>query len=368
MVANNSKSRAILNRPLFNRRHWVTFEPNLKSISRVKKLKDQLRDWYQRHLLGYNSASIDGSRSGPNQWWICAICLFPLILSLPLSAQQGNNPFDQDQTEEELDKNQDTTNPFDLIHRGNSRAEGYNPFDVVKNTEQNNDRLEQVSPRRIIVKPKNSEQDNFNFILFSSILILFTFLFTVYRSNLLQIYRGFFNENILKLLHREQTGFVKAAYIIWYLFSFISMAAFIIQIAQHFSPLLVNGLWANFGWILLGITLIYIIKHLGMILLGLIFPIQKEMGIYSFSYLLTSIIVGLVLIPINLLIAFGPSSTYAFFIYLGLFLVALTYSYGYLRILFITSHKWARHVFHFFIYLCTFEIAPIIVLFKLIMF
>ncbi len=330
-------------------------------------MKDRLQGWIQEKIRRFSLASGDGSPSGPSKWLLCAVCVF-LLIPIFLTAQQGNNPFDQDVKSENQEIIQNSSNPFDLIHRSNSRGEGYNPFDVVQSNERNMDRLEQLAPRRIIIKPKNTKQGNFNFILFSSILILFTFLFTMFRSELSQIYRGFFNENILKLLHREQTGIVKAPYLIWYVFAFISLAAFIIQIFQHFYPVELVGIWANFGWIFLGIVGVFSSKHLGMIFLGQIFPIQKEMGIYSFTFILTTIILGLGLIPINLIIAFGPSSSYAFFIYLGLVLMALTYSYGYLRILFITSRKWVRYVFHFFIYLCTVEIAPIIVLFKLIMY
>jgi len=331
-------------------------------------MKDNRQGWLQNAKERVSLGSNEQSPSELMSRWLCVFCLFLFISPSPILAQEGNNPFDQVEVGENIDGDQSPENPFDLIQRGNNRSEGYNPFDVVQQDEQNMNRLEQLSPRRNIVKPKNSEQDNFNFILFSSILILFTFLFTMYRSNLLQIYRGFFNENILKLLHREQTGIVKAPYIIWYLFAFISMSAFVIQVAQHFYPLLVNGLWMNFGWILAGIAVIFITKHLGMILLGAIFPIQKEMGIYSFTLILTNIILGLLLVPLNLIIAFGPSSTYALLIYFGLAIVLLTYTYGYLRILFITSRKWARYIFHFFIYLCTVEIAPIIVLLKLIMY
>ena len=333
-----------------------------------EKMKDPLHSWwYKRNLKSYFSGVSYGSPSGPMTWWLCVLCLF-FLLPFSITAQEGNNPFDQVQTEENNSQNQVPANPFDLIHRSDSRAEGYNPFDVVKTNEQNMDRLEQLSPRQIIKKTQNSVQDNFNFILFSSILILFTFLFTAYRSNLSQIYRGFLNENILKLLHREQTGIVKAPYLIWYLFAIISISAFIIQIAKHFYPLILDGLWANYGRILLGMMVILFIKHLGMIILGNVFPLQKEMGIYSFTFILTTIILGLVLVPINLIIAFGPSISYGFFIYLGLFLVVLAYAYGYMRILFITSRKWARYLFHFFIYLCTVEIAPVIVLLKLIMY
>jgi len=325
-------------------------------------LEHFLQGWYHRYLANKTVASNDGSRSGPVHLWLCAVCIFSLINFSPLQAQQGNNPFDQTKDEKI------SQNPFDLIHRGNNSAEGYNPFDVVKNDEQNMNRLEQMPRRRAIVKPKDTEQDNFNFILYSSILILFTFLFTIHRSHLLQIYRGFLNENILKLLHREQTGIVKAPILIWYFFSALSISAFVLHLARHFYPAFGENLWANFGWIFLGMLLIYILKHLGMIIIGSIYPIQKEMGIYSFTFIITNIILGLILVPANLIIAFGPSSTYAIFIYIGLTLAGITYSYGYLRILFMTSQKWLRYIFHFFIYLCTFEIAPIIVLFKLIMY
>ncbi len=298
--------------------------------------------------------------------WQKNILLLLLSLSIGiLSAQQGNNPFDQG-AEVNDSLSQSNTNPFDLDHRSANRKNNYNPFDVSRPKQRNLNRLEDISRSPIATKPLNVDLSNFNFILFSGILILFTFLFTLYQPLLSQIYKSVRNENILKLLHREQIGIVKAPYIIWYLFFFISLAAFILQLVLAFYPEVQANLWGLYLRIVISIAGIFFLKHLVLLLLGLVFPVKKELGLYSFTIIIFNIIVGLALIPINLILAFGPVLVYKSFIFIGLGIIVILIALGVLRILLMTLNKWTQFIFHFFIYLCAVEIAPIIVLLKLV--
>lgn len=297
------------------------------------------------------------------------VLLIFMMLSWMSFSQGGDNPFD-------IAERADSTrileipgreNPFDLIHRSQNPGEDYNPFDVNKQFNQNANRLEQMSPDQKKIPRDNQELANFNFFLYSGILILFTFLFTIYRTLIRQIYRAFLNENILKLLHREQIHFVKIPYLIWYVFFFISLSAFIIQagIISTFSNELL--LWKNFFWLLLGVSALFLLKHIVLLTIGLVFPLDKEMGVYSFTIIVFSIILGLFLLPVNLLIAFGPEGWQQPMIILGFLIILFSYGFRTLRVLILTSGKWSTNFFHFFTYLCTVEIAPVIVLFKLLM-
>ena len=289
----------------------------------------------------------------------CSIC----------AGQQGKNPFDLESRSDSLIESSELSeveNPFDLVHRSPNATTNYNPFDIQVRPEKNANRLESLEPvRRKAIKP-NADQGNFNFILYTGILILFTFLFTLYRPLILQIYRAFVNDNILKLLHRDQIGIIKAPYIIWYLFFFLSLSAFLLQAIEWYLPGTFENLWKNFGALLLLISGLFLAKHLILILIGTIFPLSKEMGIYSFTIVIFSIILSLILIPFNLLAAFGPVEWQWIIVVLGLITILLCYAYRSLRAIFLTSSKWGQHIFHFFIYLCTVEIAPVIVLFKLV--
>ena len=112
------------------------------------------------------------------------------------------------------------------------------------------------------------------------------------------------------------------------------------------------------------LVLVYAVKHFIVRLLGETFMISKEMRHYNFNIILYNILVGIILMPINLFLAFGPSGLRMPMIYTGLALIALMYILRQFRGIVIGSHLIVQNVFQFFVYLCAIEILPVLVLFK----
>jgi len=101
--------------------------------------------------------------------------------------------------------------------------------------------------------------------------------------------------------------------------------------------------------------------------LGYIFPIEKVSSLYNFTLIVFAINLGLFLLPFNLLIAFGPDSLKPGIFYLSAVLIGLVIAFRSLRALFQSSRLVFENKFHFFLYLCTIEIAPVVVLLKLVL-
>ena len=62
-----------------------------------------------------------------------------------------------------------------------------------------------------------------------------------------------------------------------------------------------------------------------MWLLGGLFPVTKESSLYSYIILVFNILLGIIAVPVNLLLAYGPENMHLLFLYLGLGMVALFY-------------------------------------------
>ena len=114
------------------------------------------------------------------------------------------------------------------------------------------------------------------------------------------------------------------------------------------------------------VCLIFIGKHLLLFIVGYIFPIQKELGLYNFTIMVFGIISGLLLLPINIVIAYVPMEIGKVVVYLSLGAIIAIYLFRIIRGLSIGSKYLVLHKFHFFIYLCTVEILPVIVLLKIL--
>ena len=112
---------------------------------------------------------------------------------------------------------------------------------------------------------------------------------------------------------------------------------------------------------------VYVLRHLGLKALGIVFSLTKNTELYSFTVMIFNHFTGIILIPINLFLAFGPngiqeSILWIAGIFIGILLMLRTF-----RGIFIVSDYFTDRIFQIFVYLCAFEIAPVMILIKTIM-
>jgi len=183
------------------------------------------------------------------------------------------------------------------------------------------------------------------------------------RGALTKITKAITNENVLKLNHREEKKGVNGHYILLY-FSFIVNAAI-------FAYLILYNMYEQSGWYVFqlcffAILLIYVLRHIFLSFISSSFPIQKEVSLYGFTIQSFNLFIGIVLIPLNLIIAFGPEKIAVSLIYLTIVIVGLLLTLRAFRGLLIASRWISGNIFHFLLYLCAFEILPILLLIKVI--
>ncbi|MBK9736668.1 MAG: DUF4271 domain-containing protein [Saprospiraceae bacterium] len=109
---------------------------------------------------------------------------------------------------------------------------------------------------------------------------------------------------------------------------------------------------------------IYLIKHFSLFLLGNVFVLSKYTQLYSFAVLVFNVFTGIYLIPINFIIAFGPSNFNEIIIVISLFYLGFMILLRTIRGIFIVSNLISDRIFQIFIYLCAMEIAPVLILAK----
>jgi hypothetical protein len=153
-------------------------------------------------------------------------------------------------------------------------------------------------------------------------------------------------------------------YWLFYAHFFINAGFFIFLILNHFDWYTNNSILILLLCILF-VAGAYLLKHLTLSTVAAAFPVEKEANLYGFVTLLVNILLGLALLPINLLVAFGPESVVNIVIWIGISLVILLYGFRQLKGLFISGRLVHSYLFHFFLYLCSAEIAPLLIVGKL---
>jgi len=292
------------------------------------------------------------------------LLLFFLLLfsnSYFLNAQGADNPFELKHRLEEGDINRQA--PVDAT----------NPFDVNRLPTDKEPTLTTPTPDKKTTKatkkqrPKLKGADNFVFWLITIMLILMTFMITLYKVIIEKSYRSFINENFLKMVHRDQGRIVSFPFMIFYILFFINLSILIFLIVRHFDLSITSSPLLNYFICLGGVILAFVLKHVLLMVLGSTFPLSKEIRQYSFTIIIFSIILGLILVPFNLLIAFTDPDLARVLIYSALGVIAGIYAFRSIRALIIAGSHISLHTFHFFMYLCTAEIAPAVLLGKLIL-
>lgn len=116
------------------------------------------------------------------------------------------------------------------------------------------------------------------------------------------------------------------------------------------------------GLTVIGLILLYLGRHLFMSLFGWIFELETETSAYSFVIAIVNVCIGIFLIPINLLLAFGPELLGKPLILLAFGIIVLFLTFRYFRGALISSKYILNRFFQFFLYFCTFEIVPVLII------
>ncbi len=199
------------------------------------------------------------------------------------------------------------------------------------------------------------------------ILLLLTFLVTLFRGILFKSFAGFFNDNLFFQFFREYEG--RGGHPSWFLYLLypVNAGIFAFFALRFFSLQIHANLWLQLGICLGGIFAALFLKHLVLEFISSIFPVAKEINRYQFLMQVFGIALGVFLAPVNILLAYGPATLYKGLLFGTFSAFALVYAYRSLRGLLIANKFLIAHRFHFLLYICTVELSPVLIFIKLVL-
>ena len=260
-------------------------------------------------------------------------------------------------------------NPFDLTDRLPADAEAEavdsssNPFDI-RSEEEPQEEL-------IITGPAQTDEAgggnrNRPLVFIHLLLVLLVTSIWVLFRNLLQLcVRAIMNDNIMTQLYRRRSGGQISALWMCYLFFLLSAGFFLYLVSLEYGlSLPVAGVWAN--WLTFTLVVMGAVgfKLVLLTLVGRIYPLRKELSRYTFVLMVFSILVGVLLVPVNLLISYAPEGFRHFFLLAGVAVLGVVYLLHLVRGLFIANQYVGSRPLHFLLYICTIEIAPLLLVYR----
>jgi Domain of unknown function (DUF4271) len=260
------------------------------------------------------------------------------------------------------------TASFPVMQDTSSKKSGNNPFELVKKgTKKETKSASQgtsevqfhtnptVAPPLSVARHMSKGIQIF-FILLS--LLFLIFIVNVERNFVKDLWRVISNENYSSLHLRNQRNTMRQILLMMgYLIFILQAGVFLCHLLAlvGYSSGYLSSIWACVGFVII----IYAIRHMVIRYLRWLFNNEKEMSLFGFDISTFNIMVGLVLLPINVLLNFGPDSIAKPLIIIGLIVIAAAYLMRQLRWMLTARQLIANSLFLFFVYLCAVEILPL---------
>ncbi len=241
-----------------------------------------------------------------------------------------------------------------------------NPFEKI--AEHNSIRNTNANKQAEIHSPEDSEPIP-NIWMGGIVLILavlMAILNTAHGTDLQRTMRSFTNQNILNFNFRSQKGRLSTMYILAYILYAISVGAFLYLLGWYFGvPALTGSIYSALICMAFVAVLIFA-RHTFLRIIGWIMPFDKELSMYNYMIAVFNQVLGITLLPFIIVAAFAPDPLKKIALFGGLAVILLVYIYRSIRGFMISGKFLSAHKFHFFLYLCAVEIAPVLILVKVL--
>ncbi len=248
-----------------------------------------------------------------------------------------------------------------------------NPFDFDYNSTTKTETVQEpiqniVTPKTLkkTILNKDNYSKNFNFWVLMALLLILALLLRNARSAIKSSYNGFINNSTLRLLLNENGSYGTLDFVQMNIFYWLGLGFFVFQLLSHFDVKIHSSQFISLLICMVSTITLMVLKHLVLILIGSVYPLDKEMKSYSFIILVTGVLLGLILLPLNLIIAFSTGEFQEYTIYITLGIIASLYLVRSIKAILINANAILSYVFHFLLYLCAIETSPILILYRFI--
>lgn len=194
---------------------------------------------------------------------------------------------------------------------------------------------------------------------------------------LIAIIKNNFSEqlsSLFSLLYSDKyySDFGKVKPLIWNNFNILFFLIFIlvsaVMIYYSLNAYVNDSFRFDLGYflkILAGVLIYLVLRYTFEVILSSLFEIFEEYRFFSFVKLSNLFLISVYLLPVLLFITYVNSSQYVIFISAALIFLALVILFRYIKALQYDRINFSN-IFYLFLYLCALEIAPIILIYKLI--
>ncbi len=214
--------------------------------------------------------------------------------------------------------------------------------------------------------PRKQQREDWKFYLAFSLLILLALIRFGYAREFEELFSAFKNWGPSQQMFRELGTGVSFGTVLLNLFSLLVISLFVFLLLGQFGSLHIDPPWIVMLIAVAAVSFFLLARYLLLKAASLLLPFRKEITLYNFYEIQLNRVLGVLLFPLVLLLIFAPapSSTYA--LYSAFAVSAGCILIRYLKGFNIGINYFGRHLFHFLLYICALEIAPVLIIIRLL--
>ena len=202
------------------------------------------------------------------------------------------------------------------------------------------------------------------FYLLILLLILYGLLRRLFPKYFSDLFRLFFRTTIKQRQIKEQLMQTPLPSLLLNGYFVISASLYLSFVLQHFELNRLNNFWLLVLYCCVGLSLVYFIKFIGLKISGWLFNMEEAAHSYIFIVFVVNKMIGILLLPFIVIIAFTTGDIYSVAFTLSWCLIGVLLIYRFILTYNAVRNQVKVNPFHFFLYLCAFEIAPLLLIYK----
>ena len=200
------------------------------------------------------------------------------------------------------------------------------------------------------------------------LLIAFSLLRQAFPKYFNDLVRLLFRTTLKQKQIREQLMQTPLPSLLLNAFFVVSGGLYIDLLLQHFNLAPFDNFWLLFLYCSLGLSVIYVVKFIGLKVAGWLFNIKSTADAYIFVVFIINKVIGVFLLPFLVLLSFIQGDAYTVTLVLSWCGIGILIVYRFLLTYASIRNQVKFNPFHFFLYLCAFEIAPLLLIYKALLF
>jgi hypothetical protein len=227
----------------------------------------------------------------------------------------------------------------------------------------------ELKPENFLPLERNNVSPDWFFPIIIIVLAIFAWLRVAFNKYFFQMIQAFLNSNLANQIVRDENIFIQRASV-WLGFVYNLIVSLLLYIVSIHYGWHLGGIGNEFGrfiFFFVIVTGVYALKFLVLKISGWLFGQEREMASYIFNIFLINNILGMALLPFVLIIAYNESVSISWIITIPVILIAIAFGWRIFRGIQIALGSNSFSPLYLFLYLCTLEIAPLLVLIRCVM-